>query len=274
MRITRTRLSVTCLLAVTALFTTAFLRASAASAALEHDVRVYSNPPLLKSIKKTMKGEKKDGTCVWHPPELTLQKGERAVAAHQVSADYTDCTTVVEIGTPMQVDSLSPDEVLGSEISSSRSMGTSGATRGPAATRRPNATSAYTNSQAYYRVTWYDAPGITLNYVRSILNWTWGNGDSCVLGSTQSWATFAQGGSGWGLDNVNPWKTTSCDSHYGHVSADFSNYIFCTPPTYTHYRDVRIRGGYLGGYGGYLGSTWADGACLPLHWGAQLVKEW
>ena len=56
--------------------------------------------------------------------------------------------------------------------------------------------------------------------------------------------------------------------------ADFSNYIFCIPPTYVHYRDVRIRGGYQGGYGGYLGSTWADGACLPLHWKATLHKDW
>lgn len=250
--------------------------ASAADVRNSHDVRYYSNPkPLLNSVKQTLHGDKKGGTCIWHPPGLTLKKGQRAVEARQVSADYTACTTVVEIGTPTEIDPLDPGEVVGTEpggFASGADRHTARISRIPGATK-PLSAAAYTNSQAYYKVTWLDWPGFTVNYVRSILNWTWGNNE-CIVGSTQSWATYAQSGTGWTLSSLSAWKDTYCDSHYGHVSADFSNYIFCVPPTYVHYRDVRIRGGYQGGYGAYLGSTWADGDCFPLHWSAQLVKEW
>jgi hypothetical protein len=253
--------------------------ARAADLGATHDIRTYSNPkPLLNSVKKAMHGDKtKDGRCIWHPPPLTLGREEHAVEARQTSADYTTCTTIIEIGTPTDVDPISPDEDFGTEsgtaLASRSTMQTRASGRGRIAPAGLTGRAAYFTSQAYYKVTWYDIVGLELNYVRSILNWTWGN-NQCILGSTQSWATFAQVGSGWTRTGLGHWKTTSCDSHYGHVDADFANSIFCIPPTYVHYRDVRIRGGYQGGYGGFVGSTWADGACLPLHWGAQLVKEY
>jgi hypothetical protein len=38
---------------------------------------------------------------------------------------------------------------------------------------------------------------------------------------------------------------------------------------------VWLRGGYQGGFGGNLSSTWADGGrTYLLHWSYQVVKEW
>jgi hypothetical protein len=82
-------------------------------------------------------------------------------------------------------------------------------------------------------------------------------------------------GDGVGYDSHTWWKTTSCTDHRTHTSADFSNPLFCfLTMVRTHYRNVRFRGGYTGTYGGALDSTWSENSCLPLHWGAQLVKEW
>src|SRR5438552_737289 len=227
-------------------------------------------PPLLNSVKKTLKGDKKkDGSCVWHPADMALAPQDLAVEQRQISADYASCTTVVEIGIPTEIDEIAPDETLATGPAGAR-------TTYSAKTRRlARAGSLYNTTQAYYKVTWYDIVNLPLNYVRSILNWTWGQG-GCIVGSTASSAIFSQSATGWGNTYWNWWKTTSCTDHRTHTDADFKNSIFCFPPsTYTHYRNVRVRGGYTGTYGGALDSTWTDGTqCAPLHWSAQLVKEW
>ena len=132
----------------------------------------------------------------------------------------------------------------------------------------------YHTTQAYIKVTWWDPVGIDVNHVRSILNWTWGQ-NGCIVGSTASSATYAQTATGWSRYAWNWWKETSCQQHYTRTDADFTNPVFCPPVTQTHYRNVWIRGGYQGGYGGNLDSTWASGSCTGLlHWSYQVVKEW
>jgi hypothetical protein len=120
----------------------------------------------------------------------------------------------------------------------------------------------------------WDPLGIDVNHVRSILNWTWGQ-NGCIVGSTASSAIYSQPGTGWSNSYWHWWKETSCQQHYTRTDADFQNYVFCIPGTFTHYRNVWIRGGYQGGYGGNLDSTWASGACTNLlHWNYEVVKEW
>jgi len=229
-------------------------------------------PPLLNSVKKTLKGDKrKDGGCTWHPADMTLAAQDRALEQRQISADYADCTTVVEIGNPTSIDSLAGEE-LASQAGVPASRARVGASYSPRV-RRLSAAATNVASKAYYKVTWYDIADLTLNSVRPILAWTW-NG-SCVVASTSDVGTFQQTASGWSRTYFNWWRTTSCSDHRTHADADFKNSIFCTPPaTYTHYRNVRIRGGGNGTYGAALDSTWADGdVCLPLHWSGQVVKE-
>jgi hypothetical protein len=235
--------------------------AQAGSASLK--VQKYSyDAPLAGARRVTVQGQRVGDGCSFQPPALSLQAGQRAIAARQVSTDFTNCTTVVEIGTPTEVTPNMPDEVIHGEGIETKGVRT---TQSRARTMG--------TSQAYYKITWYDIVGLTLNYTRSILNWVW-NG-SCVLGSTHTWATWQQTATGWQLDYVNGWKDTGCDSHYGHVNSAFVNWPFCVPPPVRiYYNDVRIRGGYAGGYGGYLGSTYQTGSCAPLHWGAELVKDY
>jgi hypothetical protein len=232
-----------------------------------------NGPPLLNSVKKTLKGTKaKDGSCIWHPADMTLAPQDRAIEQRQVSADYANCTTVVEIGNPTQIDRIEPDEQLTTTANAARPRLTR-----TTASKRTLAGRKYTvtSSKAYYKVTWWDVANQPLNYVRSILNWFWRSDGGCINGSIAEWAEFHQVASGWTITSWDKWKTTSCTDHRTHSSADFKNSIFCTPPsTYMHYRNVRIRGGYTGTYGAALDSTWTDGTqCAPLHWSGQVVKE-
>jgi hypothetical protein len=235
------------------------------STVMAHHIVAFTTPgPLLNAVDRTMQGDHlPSGGCVWHPPVLTLGPGQQAIEARQISADFTACTTVVAIGTPTQIDPIPSGEQV-STVPTRSVQNARGATK----------TNGYTTSQAYFKVTWWDPVGIDVNHVRSILNWTWGN-NGCIIGSVASSAIYAQSGTGWYNTSWNWYKLTSCESHYTYTSADFENDIFCVPPTYTHYNNVWIRGGYQGGYGGNLDSTSATGGCTYLlHWSQQLVKEY
>lgn len=229
-------------------------------------------PPLLNSVKKTLKGDKrKDGGCTWHPADMTLAPQDKALEQRQISVDNANCTTVVEIGNPASIDTLDGEE-LASQAGPQAGPARAGASYSPRG-RRLSAAATNVASKAWYKVTWYDVVGLELNHVRPILAWTW-NG-SCVVASTSDVGTFWQSATGWSRTSLNWWRTTSCSDHRTHADADFKNSIFCFPPsTYTHYRNVRIRGGGNGTYGAALDSTWTDGTqCAPLHWSGQVVKE-
>ena len=251
---------------------------TSASASRSYHFTYSGKPPLLNSVKKTLKGDKKkDGGCVWHPADMTLAPQDLALEQRQISADYAACTTVVEIGNPTSIESTSGEALANESAPTAGGAGYAGVTGGSSSkARRLAAASAYNTSQAYYKVTWYDIVGVDVNHVRSILNWTWGNG-GCIVGSVASSATYLFPSTGWGRTSWNWWKTTSCQDHRTHTDADFINRIFCPAVTVqTHYRDVRIRGGYTGTYGAALDSTSTDasGPCPPLHWGGQVVKEY
>lgn len=225
-------------------------------------------PPLLNAVTQTMQGTKAaDGSCIWHPPPLTLQPGQTSVESEQVSADLTNCTTVVETGTPAQTTLTQPS---GEQIASSQPQST---VQGTGRVRRLSRASGYTASEATFRVTYYDPFNVDVNHVDSIIAWTWGNG-SCIVGYTPTSGTYAEGYTGWSRSDWNYYGLTSCESDYSYSSADFANYIFCVPPTYTHYYNVWVRGGYLGGYGGNVDSVSATGGCTYLlHWSQQLTKN-
>jgi hypothetical protein len=222
---------------------------------------VFTTPGQLKNAEcRTLRGKKVKDGCQWNPPELMLGPDQQAIEARQVSANLSTCTTAVEIGTPTVIDPIPADEQVASEQSAAGSIA-------PLA--------LYHTTQAYIKVTWWDPVGIDVNHVRSILNWTWGQ-NGCIVGSTASSAIYSQTATGWSNYAWNWWKETSCQQHYTRTNADFRNPVFCGGvTTYTHYRNVWLRGGYQGGFGGNLDSTWADGGCSGLlHWNYQVVKEW
>lgn len=222
---------------------------------------MFTTPGQLKNAEcRTLRGKKLKDGCHWNPPELVLGPDQQAIEARQVSANFSTCATVVEIGTPTVIEPIPANEQVATEQSAAGSIA-------PLA--------LYHTTQAYIKVTWWDPLGIDVNHVRSILNWTWGQ-NGCIVGSTASSAIYSQLATGWSNYYWNWWKETSCQQHYTRTDADFQNPIFCGgSTTYTHYRNVWIRGGYQGGYGGNLDSTWANGGCVSLlHWNYQVVKEW
>jgi len=192
------------------------------------------------------------------PQRLRSQSGEKAIEWRQISANLTTCTSRIEIGAPTEVD-IPSDEFLASSLDNPTTFRTRRAT-------------ANTISQAYYQVEFQDIFHLKVNHVRPILTWTW-SGSPCVVASSHDAGYWSQVGSGWYLAAYNWWKTTACNEHKAHADGDFNNVLFCIGVTVkTHYRDVRVRGGYAGGYNGGATALWSENSCAPLHTHGTLVK--
>src|SRR5437763_4718769 len=71
-------------------------------AAVKPLVVTYTTPGKLSDVTRTtIRGYPTGtGSCRFAFPKLTRQNGEPPVEARQVSTDFTNCTTVVETGTP------------------------------------------------------------------------------------------------------------------------------------------------------------------------------
>jgi len=125
---------------------------AAASASRSFRFTYGDKPPLQNVVQKTLKGDKtKDGNCIWHPADMTLPAHARAMEQRQISADYANCTTVVEIGTPTQIDPIAEDEELAASTATTSTFASSSGKR-----RTLAGAAAYFTSRAYYKVTWYD----------------------------------------------------------------------------------------------------------------------
>ena len=173
---------------------------------------------------------------------------------------------MLEVGTPT---SPEVDEAGGASESEEALFGSQQASSSEAVS-----TASVSSASGYYQVRWEDIANIDLNKTRAKLSWTY-NG-TCVLSSTASgywwWRTLT----GWLLDDPYSyaWKTTSDCSHFAHARGHFTNPAFCyLRIVETYAKDVRFRGGYAGGIGGYLGSAYYQDSCAPLHWVDTLVKN-
>lgn len=52
------------------------------------------------TVGRALRGKKVKDGCQRNPPELVLGPDQRAIEARQVSANFSTCITMVEIGTP------------------------------------------------------------------------------------------------------------------------------------------------------------------------------
>jgi hypothetical protein len=239
------------------------------------------------------------GECIWPVPALTSGQSGGSTAtssvttseseelpppqgapkdsdleARQISADPETCTTTFQIGVPPKKNEPADLEQFGEtgnckprcEPTSSMSASTAEST---------SASAAWQTRKVYYQVAWWDWAGAMLNRVRSYLAWTF-NGVNCILGSTGTTGTWRRFETGWYRTSASGWKSAGCLNHYWYSDATFRNDVFCgTIATVVNYDDVRVRGGYRGDYGGWLGGTWVNTWCpLPLHFSAKLVREW
>ena len=235
-----------------------------------HDVEVY--PPdssYLNSTKTTISGVRDaDGSCTFQPPGLMLGPGQKAVASRQLSADYTDCTTVVETGTPTVLTSPLPAADVQLDT------GTSVAATAPASPTVTDAAAATHTSQGYYAVHWWDPPGLRVTGTYSYLRWNW-NG-SCTSATKGWYYTWWRSGTGWRRDSVSSTRYPACTVTKVRTSATYHNSIFCHGATVRNYVvGAEIRGWNSGGMGGSVQRTYTTypSVCPHLHWTDQLIKQ-
>jgi hypothetical protein len=126
------------------------------------------DPPLANATKVTVKGRRMGNReCAFSIPEMRLAPGERAKAARQVSANFSDCTTVVEIGTPSD-----GSEKEGVEQGESSLSMPSKPLRNTQSSAGEIGALASGTSNAYYRVWWEDVVHIRVNEVKSNMTWS------------------------------------------------------------------------------------------------------
>lgn len=235
--------------------------------------------PLLNSYEITIQGTQTGldtgdiYTCEFPGPDLDLAPDQQAVAAYLVSVNTSNCTEVVQIGTPASTftDSSDMDTATQDPIDLTGTGAVSSA-RTTAKASPDSATTLYSSS-AYFRVAWYDVIGLKVNEDRSNISWSWDR--TCVRSSSGSGSWWWRSGSGWSLYSRDAYIYRYCSHTTVQTDATFRNGAFCWPGVvWTYDRDVQVRGWYNGGLGGSVGSTWTKYpfACPTLHWKQFLVR--
>lgn len=204
-----------------------------------------------------------------HIPELQLQAGQKAIAAQQVSANFKNCTTIVEIGTP-------PDDPEAGNIKRGGSSSTTQAQpTGNNGLSLAQLSALTTTSSGYYRVYWHDPVHFEVHEVKTNITWTY-NG-SCISSPSGSLYNWWLTETGWTKKSSSTWMTNSADCKSTTTWADtvYENVPFCWPViNTTTYDDVRVSGFYNGNLSGGMTGTWntrvGRGSCPSLHYHTEL----
>lgn len=244
----------------------------------DHHVVFYpQQEPLLDSRLLTLKGQPTaTGVCQFAFPVLTLGPDEEVVQARQISTDYTDCTTVVEIGIPIG-DAPDPLAKTEGESETLEAVAEGGPQGGvdlvpPGELRREIAAASGTSS-AYYRVWWEDIVNWRVNEAKSNIAWSY-NG-SCVTSASGSLTPYWLTTTGWTKTYSGVWITTGCSSRKVYSVVIYKNGAFCWPgDVFTYYNNVTVRGTATNGLSGWYDATWTDSpiGCPPLHFHTELRR--
>lgn len=206
-----------------------------------------------------------DGGCRFSFPELRLRPGETAIAARQVSTNYTDCSTVVETGVPAS-SSRSPAPAGGAwEVAPGGSVA--------AADTSPDNGVTAVSSSGYQRVWWEDAAHWDVHRVRTNLSWTW-DPNTCLIAASWSgdyWALWT----GWSKvsSSIYPLQT-SCSLVWVANEAEFSNSTVCLGTVRSYYRtnaEVWSNGTMVG----RVTNTWTTyphALCPRLHYHHEVIR--
>ena len=227
-------------------------------------VVTYSTPGQLSDVTRTTIRGFPTGTggCRFAFPKLKRQNGAPPVEARQVSTDFSNCTTVVETGTPQSVTGTNPAGSMRAGIASPNHQRGTGA--------RTTQLAALTDTH-HFRVTWYDIVGLTVNWVQSNITATISG--TCVTSASGSWNTWWLSGTGWSSHSVSSFiNAPQCANRNVSTTTSFSNGLFCWPGTvWVYYNGVHVFRSYAA-FSGWVDSTFEQNvfACPPLHWGGSL----
>lgn len=231
-------------------------------------VEFYHESSLISATTETIIGYRSgDGSCTFAFPALTLAPDEDRIEARQLSIDYTDCTTEIEIGIPRV---LHQDPQEGSSTTA-RMASDSSPTAG-------GSVLATGSGSGYFKVWWEDPVNLDVHSVTTNISWAWDG--TCVNASSGSGNMWWQSWTGWTNTSGTIYDYKSCGYHRHWVNATFQNSIFpgCRPVgivVTSYYSNVLAEGAADGGLLGWVGSTYttqSGGFCPPLHWRQQLVR--
>lgn len=113
-----------------------------------------------------------NGAGVFPVPTLRLAPGEQVIAAQQLSANFRTCTTVVEIGTPVNVSGDADVKHGGSTETMTTQLQENA---GPTSALSPL---ALQTSTGYYRVYWHDPIHAEVHELKTTLSWSYAG--TCV----------------------------------------------------------------------------------------------
>jgi hypothetical protein len=262
-----TRLAVCSLLASCAALAVAGSGAAApinSDAAANPLVVGFTTPGKLSDVTRTtIRGYPTGtGSCRFAFPKLTRQNGAPPVEARQVSTDFSNCTTVVETGTPQSIAGALPSGLSKAGVASRANR--------PETPARTTQTAALTDTH-HFRVTWYDIVGFTVNWVQSNITATISG--TCVTSASGSWNTWWLSGTGWSSHSVSSFiNAPQCANRQVSTTTSFSNGLFCWPGTvWVYYNGVHVFRSYAA-FSGWVDSTYEQNvfACPPLHWNGSL----
>jgi|GEM_PF-4635138 len=240
----------------------------------DHNVVFYDNQDaLLDSWLLTMKGRSLvDGGCEFSFPVLTLGPDENAVQARQVSTDYTDCTTVIEIGTPLG-EAPVPEADSDGKSESVEVVPEGGVDLVPNGALRRQWAPATSSASAYYRVWWSDVINLKVHETKTNISWSYDG--SCVTSASGSLNTYWLTASGWTKNYSGSWVTTGCSSRKVYAVTIFKNGAFCWPgDVFSYYNNVTVQGTYNNGLSGWVDSTYSTYpiGCPHLHYNTELHR--
>jgi hypothetical protein len=225
-------------------------------------VRYDHDSPLANASLVRLRGTPTgNGGCALPVPQLRLEPDETAVAARQISTNFTDCSTVVEIGTPVTRED--PPAGVARETVDAVPV-----------TTAEDAAIAATSSSGYYRVWWEDVINLDVHQVKSNISWTW---DNFCVGPASGSANFSWlAASGWSKRSGSAWLSNGCSVRQVFSNAEYENGFFCWPAgtVRSYYVDVTVSGWFDGVLLGRVSNTWTTypPLCPHLHYNTELRR--
>jgi hypothetical protein len=221
------------------------------------------------SQTRTLQGTRSaDGACTWSVPTL---EGTN-VEARQISADWSTCTSTIEIGTPQSA-SDGPDTSDGTAADVPAEIGDEPenplcvpgdpypvcVARAQTPTQTATTSTTADTGRGRYVVGWEDFIHIDVTKVRSHLTWTYD--DSCVRSSSGRGSAWWRSGTGWSRVSMSArisYVGACSTAQRVWTDAFFENTAFCNNDVYNQYDNVTARGDRYGLLRGWVHATTAS----------------
>jgi hypothetical protein len=196
--------------------------------------------------------------------------------------NFTDCTAVVETGTPASYDTTtSLTESSTSEEGETTDGGQTGSGTATDGSTQPADSTAASTKTAAYRIRWHDVAHLVTTRLQSNIKFSYTG--TRVTSSSDSWSDYYLYATGWRRFNGGPKAIIYRPNNWVHrvvTDGDYRNRVFCdVVDVTTYHEDIRVYGYGSGAIDGNVQDTWTvespaanAWSCPNLHWHANLIS--